>query len=65
MLRKTDEVTKQGQSIYVDEKGKKQVYPISRQKHGIRIPNWCFSFIKPIAATGNHWSMKKNRMVAS
>lgn len=63
MLRKTNEITKQGQSVYIDENGKKQVLPRIRQKHGVRIPDWCFRYIQPIRATAKHWSLKKNCMV--
>ena len=66
MLRKTNEVTKQGKTIYVDENGKKQLLlRVNHKKFSNTIPNWCWNFIQPIRATGNHWNLNKNRMELS
>lgn len=64
MLKKTKEITKDGRSIYVDEKGKKQVLPrVHYKQFSVSIPGWCWNYIHPIKPTANHWDLKRDCMV--
>jgi len=63
MLRKTNQTTSDGRSIYVDQSGKKQTLPrVHFKSFSNSIPSWCWNFIQPIKEPKNHWNLETNRM---